>query len=70
MANTPEELVKAVAPSGGEAKVMVEATSNWGYVYDVVEPWVAEIVLGHPLRVKAISSAKVKTDRIDGNTLA
>jgi hypothetical protein len=49
---------------------VVEATSNWGYVYDVVEPWVAEIVLAHPLRVKAISSAKVKTDRIDGDTLA
>jgi len=70
VANIPEELARAVAPSGGEARVVLEATSNWGYIYDVLEPWVSEVVLAHPLRVKAISSAKVKTDRIDGDTLA
>lgn len=36
--NTPEELARAVAPSGGIAKVVLEATSNWGYIYDVLEP--------------------------------
>jgi len=59
-----------VAPSGGDAKVVLEATSNWGYVHDVLEPWVAEVVPVYPFRVKAISSTKVKTDRIDADTLA
>ena len=68
--NTPEALVGAVAPSGGQGKVVIETTGNWAYVYDTLEPWVSEVVLAHSLRVKAIAAAKVKTDRIDGDTLA
>jgi len=70
VANNKEELCQVVAPSGGAAKVVLEATSNWGYIFDVLEPWVEEVVMAHPSRVKAISSAKVKTDRIDADILA
>jgi transposase len=70
VANTPEELASVVATSNGTAKLAIEATSNWGYIYDVLESRTAEVVLAHPLKVKAISSAKVKTDKIDSDTLA
>jgi transposase len=68
--NHPEELSAIVKPSGGNADLVLEATGNWSHIYDAVDPWVAQAVLAHPLRVKAIASAKVKTDRIDADTLA
>lgn len=70
VANTPETLGQMVAPSGGEAVAVLEATGNWTYIYDTLEPWVAELILAHPLMVRAIAAAKVKTDRIDADTLA
>lgn len=36
---------------------------------DLLEPVAAEVVLAHPLGVRAIAAAKVKTDRIDSDTL-
>ena len=53
VANTAEELARAVAPSGGEAKAVLVAPSNWGYIYDVLEPWVGPsglAALTSPLR--------------------
>ncbi|WP_394890073.1 IS110 family transposase [Mesorhizobium sp. AaZ16] len=40
---------------------VVEATRNWMVIYD----WLA-----HPLKVKAIADAKIKTDKIDATVLA
>jgi transposase len=68
--NSPEALAAIAAPSGGLAKAVIESTGNWSYVHDELAPWVEEVVLAHSLRVKAIASAKVKTDRVDAETLA
>ena len=54
----------------GPAKVVLEATGNWVAVYERVEPYVQEVLLAHPLKVKAIASARIKTDKIDATTLA
>lgn len=54
----------------GPCRVVIEATGNWHAVYDCIEPHVHEVVLAHPLKVKAIASARIKTDRIDATTLA
>ena len=54
----------------GPARVVLEATGNWVAVYERVEPYVQEVVLAHPLKVRAIASARIKTDRIDATTLA
>jgi len=54
----------------GPAQVVLEATGNWVAVYERVEPYVQEVVLAHPLKVKAIASARIKTDKIDATTLA
>jgi transposase len=48
----------------------MEAGGNWYHVYDLVEPQVAQLLLAHPLRVRAIAAARVKTDAIDARTLA
>jgi len=48
----------------------LEATANWYTVFELVEPWVSEVALGHPLKTRIIAEAKIKTDKIDGTVLA
>lgn len=59
-----------IAPSGCDAWVALEATGNWSYVYDLLEPLASGVTLAHPRRVKAIAWARVKTDAVDAATLA
>ena len=54
----------------GRKRAVMEAGGNWYYVYDLPEPVVDELLLAHPLRVRAIAAARVKTDAIDARTLA
>jgi transposase len=54
----------------GRKRAVMEAGGNWYYVYDLLEPVVDELLLAHPLRVRAIAAARVKTDIIDARTLA
>jgi transposase len=56
--------------SGSDTKAVIESTCNWYYIHDLLEGMVGEVVIAHPLRTKAIASAKVKTDKIDATTLA
>lgn len=55
-----------------EFSVVLEAGLNWGMVYDLFESFgqVKCIALAHPPKVKAIASAKIKTDKIDAQILA
>jgi transposase len=48
----------------------LEATTNTWAVVDALEPHVAEVVVGNPLRTRAIAEAKVKTDKVDAEVLA
>jgi transposase len=49
---------------------VVEATRNWMVIYDWLDAICDEVVLAHPLKVKAIADAKIKTDKIDATVLA
>jgi transposase len=49
---------------------VVEATRNWMVMYDWLEDICDDAVLAHPLKVKAIADAKIKTDKIDATVLA
>ena len=68
--NTWEDIPEIVAPSNGKAWVTLEATRAWSFVYDTLEPTGVRIFLAHARRVKAIASARVKTDSVDSETLA
>jgi transposase len=50
--------------------VVLEATRNWAYPVELMEPHARQVVLAHPKKTKAIASAKIKTDKIDSETLA
>lgn len=50
--------------------VAMEATTNTWSIVDILEPYVAKIVVGNPVKTRAIAEAKVKTDKIDAMILA
>jgi transposase len=68
--NSPQAVAEMLAPSEGEAQVVIEACGLWPHMYELLESEGAEVTLAHPLRVKAIAHAKVKTDQVDARTLA
>jgi transposase len=56
--------------SGGD-RVVMESTGNlWVNLYEAVEEKGVSVVLGNPLQMKAIASARIKNDKIDAKVLA
>jgi transposase len=53
-----------------EDRLAMEATTNTWAVAGVLRPFVKEIVIGNPLKVRAIAEAKIKTDKVDSRVLA
>jgi len=51
-------------------RMVIESCRDWSRTYELSEDLVEEIILAHPLKVKAIASAKIKTDAVDSRTLA
>lgn len=63
----PEWARQALRPTD---RVVLEATSNAWTLYDLLAPLVSEVQVAHPLLVKLISTARVKTDTRDTLHLA
>jgi transposase len=53
-----------------DVRLAVEATGNWMWLYEQIEDRHPDLVLAHPLKTRAIASARIKTDKIDATTLA
>lgn len=51
-------------------QVALESTTNAWPVVEILRPFVARIVVGNPLKTKAIAEAKVKSDKVDAEVLA
>ena len=51
-------------------KIAIEATCNWYYFYELAEDHDLDIVLAHPLKTKAIASARLMNDKVSSETLA
>jgi transposase len=66
----PRTFLALLAEIDGESKVALEATYGWEWLADLLEDAGYELHLAHPLRTKAIASARVKTDAVDARTLA
>jgi transposase len=61
----------AALPGGpGAQRAVVESTSNWYWLRDLLATQGVDLRLAHSKHVKAISYAKVKTDAVDAATLA
>lgn len=69
----PEEVKKFFDGLKGkkkEIKLVMEPLSQWYFYADFIELLKVKVHLAHPMKVKAISSAKIKTDKIDAKILA
>jgi transposase len=62
-----ELFARSLAPTD---RVVLEATGNALAIARIIAPHVADVVLAHPKRLRAISHAKIKTDKVDARVLA
>jgi hypothetical protein len=67
--NSREELQRFLQPYRS-GKAALEATRNWGLIYDWLEEMLDDVALAHPLKVRAIAEARIKTDKISADILA
>ena len=66
--NNREDLHNFLEPYRS-GKAVLEATRNWGLIYDWLEEILDDVVLAHPLKVRAIAEARIKTDKISADIL-
>lgn len=50
-------------------RAVIEATSTYRWLYDLLSP-LGQVVLAHPLRLRAMTVRRSKSDRLDSNLLA
>jgi transposase len=70
VATDPEKLKLFAESLDRGDRVVMESTGNALAIARVLEGNVAEVALANPMRVRAISHAKVKSDQFDARTLA
>jgi transposase len=68
--NHNTSIIRYFSDIGKPHKAVVEATANWYWLSDLLRENGIEIILAHAKYLKAISYAKVKTDKVDSATLA
>ena len=68
--NDPQRIVSLLAPYRPSLEAVVESTFNWYWLVDLLQDLRVDVKLAHPLYLKAIAYAKVKTDQVDAHTLA
>jgi transposase len=70
ISNEPSKIGSLLRPYQPDLTAVVESTFNWYWMVDLLQDLEAEVKLAHPLYLKAIAYAKVKTDQVDAHTLA
>ena len=68
--NNPLLMQSYFAQFPGPHKAVVESTGSWYWLADLLGKHNVELTLAHATRLKAISAAKVKTDKVDSDILA
>jgi transposase len=63
--NTPESVIGYFATLALPARVALEATHNWGLIYDLLKGMGFDVRVCHSKQAKMIGLATVKTDKID-----
>lgn len=68
--HTQNQLAKFANSLNPSCQVAVEATGNWYFFYETVESSGAKVMLCHPLKTRAIASARIMTDKLSAEILA
>ena len=53
-----------------DTKVVIESTSSWYWLYDLLVEHGLPVMISNPVKTKAIASAKIKNDKLDSYMLA
>lgn len=64
--NRRAEFEAALAGVDEPISAVFEATRNWTVVDQLLDGLVAERHMAHPLKVKLIAEARIKTDKVEG----
>jgi transposase len=70
VANDITVIYGLLKPHGVQVQTVVESTFNWYWIVDGLKERGVPVTLAHSLKLAAIASAKVKTDKRDALTLA
>ena len=70
VASSRMAIVEALGGYDQPLSVVHEASYCWGPMHDWLEEVADQVVLAHPMKVRAIAEARIKTDTIDSQTLA
>jgi len=70
LVNDPARFRELLGELGEDARFALEATYGWEWLAELLEGEGRQLHLAHPLRTRAIASARVKTDAVDARTLA
>ena len=62
-----EKFFKNFSPK--ETMVVMESSSVWEYIYEILEEMEYNVKLANPVKTRAIAEARIKTDSIDADTL-
>ena len=68
--NHIDSFISLLKEYGSQLKVLVESTFNWDWIVDGLQAAGIHVELAHAFGLSAITSAKVKTDKRDAETLA
>ncbi|MCM8777593.1 MAG: IS110 family transposase [Candidatus Omnitrophica bacterium] len=68
--NDKEVLKEYFSSFPEETPVVIESTTGWEWLSDLLEEEGLEVKLANPQKVKLIAEATIKTDKIDATTLA
>jgi transposase len=52
-----------------ETEIVMESTSVWEPIYDIIDGMDYKVKLANPLKTRAIAEARIKTDKVDASTL-
>lgn len=56
--------------ASGPASIVMEATGFCMYIYDIIEARGHDVKVAHPLKIKALTAGRAKTDKNDAEMLA
>jgi len=70
LSSKDSELVEYLNRFPGLKHVVLEACNVWPHVYDAAQSTGADVVLAHPFKVRVISEASLKSDKVDSSSLA
>jgi transposase len=70
LGSSDAELIRYLNQFSARKQVVLEACNVWPHVYDAARAAGAEVTLAHPYKVRVISEASLKSDRVDSQALA